>query len=107
MKDKKRIRHLLNQIYNPIIATQIVERLSSVLDKYRGQIPDHPSTGLNERDVILIVYPDQVREQIERPSNPLEIFVYIFYRGWSLESIFYPFSPRHPMMASPWLIIGK
>ncbi len=81
MKDKKKFRHLLNQIYNPIIGAQIVERLTSVLDKYRGQIPDHLSSGLNERDVILIVYPDQVQEPNRAPLQSLGDFCEDFLQG--------------------------
>ena len=81
MKDKKRIHHLLNQIYSPIIASQIIERLNSVLDKYQGQIPNHPSTGLNERDVIVIVYPDQVQEPNRAPLQSLGEFCEQILKG--------------------------
>jgi len=74
MKNKRRIHHLINQIYGPAIAGQIVERLNFVIDKYRGQIPDKPSAGLDERDIILIVYPDQVQEPNRAPLQSLREF---------------------------------
>ena len=81
MKNKKRIRHLLNQIYYPIIADQIVERLSSVLEKYRGHLPNHPSSGLNEQEIILIVYPDQVLETNRVSLQSLGEFCEHFLQG--------------------------
>src|SRR6202142_2564859 len=80
MKNKKRIQYLLNQIYSPAIAGQIVERLNFVIDKYRGQIPDHPSAALDERDVILIVYPDQVQEPNRAPLQSLGDFCEYFLK---------------------------
>jgi len=94
MKDKKRIHRLLNQIYsNPTIVDQIVERLNFVLDKYQGQIPNPPSAGLSERDVILIVYQDQVSEPNRAPLQSLGDFCEHFLKGGVSGIHLLPFFP--------------
>ena len=52
-----------------------------ILDKYRGQIPTPRVAGLSERDIILIVYPDQIREPNQLPLQTLNTFCEHFLKG--------------------------
>jgi sucrose phosphorylase len=93
MPDNKRIRQLLTQIYNPEITPSLISRLDSILNKYRGQIPEPRTIGLSERDVILIVYPDQVQEPNRTALQSLNSFCGHFLRGLITGIHLLPFYP--------------
>lgn len=52
----------LTKIYGAGSAPEIAERLSSLIEQYRGRIPAPQDPSLSQRDSILITYGDQVQE---------------------------------------------
>ncbi|HRQ23568.1 MAG TPA: alpha-amylase family glycosyl hydrolase, partial [Anaerolineales bacterium] len=51
----------LTKIYGAERAAEAVERLSQLIERYRGRIPAPAALSLTERDSLLITYGDQVR----------------------------------------------
>ncbi len=62
----ERLRTLLTQIYGADSASDDLAALVALLERYRGKIPMPRTSGLSERDAILITYADQVHE----PGRP-------------------------------------
>ncbi len=93
MPDNKRISQLLSQIYIPEIAPLLIARLDSILNKYRGQIPKPGVNGSSERDVILIVYPDQVQKPDQAPLHTLHSFIEKYLKGLITGVHLLPFYP--------------
>ncbi len=83
----------MSQIYNPEIAPLLIARLDSILSKYRGEIPKPGVSGLSERDVILIVYPDQVQEPNQTPLHSLNSFIEKYLKGLITGIHLLPFYP--------------
>ena len=72
--ENQRIRNLLSQIYGLETGESILRDLRSIINKYRGEMPGPRGSGLNERDVILICYADQVQEPERAALTVLEEF---------------------------------
>ena len=60
------IRTLLSEIYGRAMAESVSRELVTILDRYKGKIPESTALSLTEQDSILITYPDQVQE----PGKP-------------------------------------
>jgi sucrose phosphorylase len=60
--EHERVRTLLAEIYGQETGDSLLPDLISVLNKYRGHIPNSLESGLSERGAILITYADQVQE---------------------------------------------
>ena len=81
MQENQRIQELLARIYGPENGPALFGRLDAILNKYRGQIPKPRAAGLSERDVILIVYPDQIREPSQQSLPTLNTFCEHYLKG--------------------------
>jgi glucosylglycerate phosphorylase len=81
MQENQRIQELLARIYGPENGPALFRRLDAIFNKYRGQIPKPRTTGLSERDIILIVYPDQIREPNQQSLRTLNAFCEHYLTG--------------------------
>jgi len=64
----------LSFLYGEAAARNAFEGLSALMDRYRPQIPVPASSGLSQRDAILITYGDQVRQPGVPPLQSLAAF---------------------------------
>ena len=69
-------RVLLREMYNERESGLVMDGLSGLLKKYRRAFPTHQTEkkSFSERDVILITYPDQIREEGAPPLKVLSEF---------------------------------
>ncbi|HEY2981147.1 MAG TPA: sugar phosphorylase [Anaerolineales bacterium] len=65
---------LLVQLYGEELGTSVLARIESILEQYRGQLPEPRAVGLSARDVVLITYPDQVQHPGQAPLAALMQF---------------------------------
>ncbi len=93
MTVNSRISQLLSQIYNPNITSTLNARLESILTKYRQQISSLKFIDLSERDVLLIVYPDQIQEPDHQPLESLFSFCEHYLSGLITGIHILPFYP--------------
>jgi glycosidase len=84
---------LLTRIYGAELAAQVEPRLQRLVEKYRGRIHLSSETSLSERDVILITYPDQVRQPAQPPLKTLADFCETHLRGTISGIHILPFYP--------------
>ncbi|RCK74934.1 MAG: Sucrose phosphorylase [Anaerolineae bacterium] len=73
MKDEARLYALWQSIYGAGQADAF-QSLLAILNAYRGRITPPPRTDLDQRDVFLITYPDQVRRADQPPLQTLSQF---------------------------------
>jgi len=71
----------LRFLYGPAVAAQVWPRLARLLERYRGQIPPPPTTGLSQRDALLITYGDQVQAPGQAPLRGLADFCHRHLAG--------------------------
>jgi sucrose phosphorylase len=93
MTVNSRISQLLSEIYNTDITPTLIARLESILTKYHKQISPRKFNGLSERDVLLIVYPDQILEPGRTPLESLFSFCEQYLTGLITGIHILPFYP--------------
>lgn len=74
MITNRRIQDLLSQLYAPSEVPGICQRLEAIITNYAGRLAAPNRVDLDQRDTILITYPDQVREVGTPPLRSLEDF---------------------------------
>ena len=70
---KNLVEHLI-ALYENDLGRATWSRVATLLEKYRGYIPQPRALGLTERDAILITYGDQVRAPDQAPLQTLADF---------------------------------
>ena len=61
--DTNKIRGFLTELYGQDAGGLFFERLAQLLENYNVRISASDFGGIDQRDTILIVYPDQVRQE--------------------------------------------
>jgi glucosylglycerate phosphorylase len=88
------LRERLELLYAPEAAQKAYMSILKLIDEYRGRIESNPYQ-MNEKDVILITYADQVQNPPEPPLKELDAFLTSHIDGL-VNSVhllpFYPFS---------------
>lgn len=81
MIQDKQIVDYLTRLYGAEVQPAVSRRLDTICERYQGRIPPTAATGLDERDAILITYPDQIQENGKPPLQVLTEFANQRLRG--------------------------
>lgn len=93
MMNTARIRELLVRLYGHDAGGSVLERLTRTLENFDIRILSKPTGGLDQRDTILITYPDQVRREGEPPLAVLARFCRVHFLGTITGVHILPFYP--------------
>lgn len=90
-----RMQELLSFVYGENAAREMLPRVTALMEKYRGLLPQKNRAPLDERTALLITYGDQVRAEKETPLQTLADFLNAHARAL-LSGVhilpFYPYS---------------
>jgi glycosidase len=93
MMNTARIRELLVRLYGHDAGGSVLERLTRTLENFDVRVLKTRSGGLDQRDTILITYPDQVRREGESPLAVLARFCRAHFLGTITGVHILPFYP--------------
>ncbi|GAP15875.1 glycosidase [Longilinea arvoryzae] len=77
----QRVEGLLAELYGARRGADLLPEVKDLLERYRGRIPAPRSTGLSQRDAILITYADQVQQPGQPPLATLADFSRAYLKG--------------------------
>lgn len=88
---KKRIGHKLRFLYGAEQASHVLREIEKLLKNYRG---GKKYKELNEKDALLVIYPDQIKEKGKKPLVTLREFAQKHFDCFSVMHIlsFFPYS---------------
>jgi len=90
------IRKRLKMIYGDTLGAATAQKLETLMEKWRGDLPAVPGDGhlpADERDVVLITYGDSIQNRGEMPLETLRNFVVERLLGFISAVHILPFSP--------------
>ena len=93
MIETDRIQRLATQLYGAERGVEITRRIQALSEEYRSRLPKRVPRDLSEKDVMLITYPDQVRNPGESPLAVLTDFAESHLRGLISAVHLLPFYP--------------
>jgi glucosylglycerate phosphorylase len=91
--DHSKVRELLAGLYGQDAGSSIYEQLIQLLERSSVRISTSYSGGLDQRDTILIVYPDQIQHEGRHPLSVLEDFCRLHLRDAITGIHILPFYP--------------
>lgn len=93
MMNTARIRELLVRLYGHDAGDSVLQQLTRTLENFDVRVLKTPTGGLDQRDTILITYPDQVRREGEPPLAVLARFCRAHFLGTITGVHILPFYP--------------
>jgi glucosylglycerate phosphorylase len=93
MMNTARIRELLVRLYGHEAGSSVLERLTRTLENFDVRVLSTSAGGLDQRDTILITYPDQVQHEGEPPLGVLARFCRAHFLGTITGIHILPFYP--------------